>query len=581
MLQLLYLLVSHPLIRLTAILLLSLYSIYRYYQSKCNYWEKQGVQTASVGLWTRLTKPGHKWEQDLYRRYGKCFGIYELTQPVLYLSDPVLIRDVLVKDFHSFVDRRIVGTGTDPVLDNMVGNLHGDQWKRVRSLMTPSFSSGKIRQMLPLIGECLQTMDKNLRSVSTAVAANTTDGSSLLLQEGSDMKRLFGAYSMEVIIQIAFGTKVDALFDEDNPIIRNVRKFFSGYLNLRLLALFFMPSVVQWIKMKIFDLKVTQFFRDFILKIIEDRSSSSRRQQQQQRDLKTGDNIIKKRVDFLQLMLDSISTDTTDNKDIITDKVDITDSSDINSQEKYRQLSSTSMKTSVKSLSIDELISQCVLFFVAGYETTATVLSITTHLLAKNPVVQEKLYNEINEYFKHNGQKHIDDDDDDNDDHYFKHNSQKDVDYDLLFSLKYLDAVIMESMRLYPAVPFLERQASDDYTLGSTGIQIRKGQMVRIPIYAMHHDEANFPGADQFRPERFLAANNNVHHKQHDPYVYLPFGAGPRNCLGMRLAQIEAKLALAYAVNKYRFIDIGKPIEIVDSFIIMTPKKVMVRVEKR
>ncbi|XP_054154644.1 cytochrome P450 3A24-like [Oppia nitens] len=534
MLQLLYLLVSHPLIKWTAIVLISLYAIYRYILSKCDYWEKQGVQTASVGLWTRMTRHGHEWEQDLYRRYGKCFGVYELNRPVLYLSDPVLIRDVLVKDFHSFINRRSFGTGSDPLIDNIVGNLRGDQWKRVRSLMSPTFTTGKLKRMMPLIGECLQTMDKNLRSVSAA--ANTTDGSSSLpplpVLE-TDMKRLFGAYSMEVIIQVAFGTKVDALFDEDNPIIRNIQKFFSRDLNLRMLTLFLAPSVAKWLKLTIFDTKATKFFCDFTVKIIEDRS---RRRQQQQRELKTGDNIItEKRVDFLQLMLDSISETTTD------DNKDITDGY----LEKYGQLSNV------------ELLSQCLVFFIAGYETTATTLSITTHLLAKNPVVQEKLFEEV--------------------DHYFKHNSQKDVDYDILHSLKYLDAVIMESMRLYPAAPFLERQATDDYTLGSTGIQIKKGQLIHIPIYAMHRDEANFPGADQFRPERFLA--DNVH--KHDPYVYLPFGAGPRNCLGMRLAQMETKLALVYAVYKYRFIDTGKPIEFYNSLGIITPKKVMVRVEKR
>ncbi|CAG2176259.1 unnamed protein product, partial [Oppiella nova] len=63
----------------------------KYFDRKCDYWRKQGVRTASVSLYTRLTKQCIDWERDLYVRNGKCFGVYELGKPVLYLSDPELI----------------------------------------------------------------------------------------------------------------------------------------------------------------------------------------------------------------------------------------------------------------------------------------------------------------------------------------------------------------------------------------------------------------------------------------------------------------------------------------------------------
>ncbi|XP_054154723.1 cytochrome P450 3A24-like [Oppia nitens] len=504
------------------------------------YWESQGIQTASVGLWAQYRKPLQELEIDLYRRYGKCFGYYEMSKPVLYLSDPVLIRDVLVKDFHSFANKRSSGNGSDPLTDNMVANLNGENWKRVRSLITPAFSTKKLKQMLPLIDECLETMDKNLRTMSA------DNGSS---RDGSDMKRLFGAYSMEVIIQVAFGVKVDALFDEDNPIIRNVQSFFSQDLNLKILVMLAMPSLAGWLGLTFFDPKATKFFQDFTQQIIDER--------RRHHELKTGDNHSnnnhQKRVDFLQIMLDSMMTTTTDDTDI-TGK---TDGIDTNLMGKFVDENVSPKKSIDKILTNNELQSQCLLFFIAGYETTATTLSILAYLLAKNPVVQEKLFNEV--------------------DQYFKHDSQKDNDYDiLLHSLKYLDAVIMESMRLYPFTPYLEREASDDYQL-RTGIQIRKGQLVHIPSYAMHRDDQLFPDADQFQPERFLAPANT----KHNQYVYLPFGIGPRICLGVRLAEIEAKLGLAYAVHKYRFHDTGKPMEFYYNSGVMQTKKIMVRVEKR
>ncbi len=85
--------------------------------------------------------------------------------------------------------------------------------------------------------------------------------------------------------------------------------------------------------------------------------------------------------------------------------------------------------------------------------------------------------------------------------------------------------------------------------MGNTGLTLFKGQTVEIPVYAIHHSEEYFPNADKFIPERFLPENR---HKI-IPYSYLPFGAGPRNCIGMRFALTEAKLGLASIIQKYRF----------------------------
>jgi hypothetical protein len=81
--------------------------IFRYLPSKCDYWESQGVPTASVSLFTRIRRPMQEWEQELVQKNGKIFGIYEITNPVLFLSEPDLIKDILVKDFHIFPNRRV------------------------------------------------------------------------------------------------------------------------------------------------------------------------------------------------------------------------------------------------------------------------------------------------------------------------------------------------------------------------------------------------------------------------------------------------------------------------------------------
>ena len=113
--------------------------------------------------------------------------------------------------------------------------------------------------------------------------------------------------------------------------------------------------------------------------------------------------------------------------------------------------------------------------------------------------------------------------------------------------MKYLDMVIDETLRLFPAVARTDRVASNDYEF--EGIKMKKGQVVGVPIYALHHDPDIYPNPEEFQPERFSEENK----KKRDNEAYIPFGAGPRNCIGMRFALMEIKLIMATILSKYRF----------------------------
>jgi cytochrome P450 len=100
--------------------------------------------------------------------------------------------------------------------------------------------------------------------------------------------------------------------------------------------------------------------------------------------------------------------------------------------------------------------------------------------------------------------------------------------------LPYTEQVIKESMRLYPPAWSIGRQATDDVTV--MGYRIPKNSVVSLSFYHMHRNEAFWEDANAFKPERFAEGN------EHDRYVYLPFGAGPRVCVGNSFAMMEAQL---------------------------------------
>ncbi|CAG2109522.1 unnamed protein product, partial [Medioppia subpectinata] len=166
----------------------------------------------------------------------------------------------------------------------------------------------------------------------------------------------------------------------------------------------------------------------------------------------------------------------------------------------------------------DEMIAQMFIVLLAGYETTASTLSFCSYELALNPDVQQKLYEEVMTLMDTNGE----------------------IDYEVLIKLPFLDAVIAETLRLHTPLVKIGRIAAKDYRLGNTGITVYKGQALEIPVYAIHHSKEYYPNAEMFIPDRFLPENRH----QIIPYTYLPFGSGPRNCIGMRFALMEVKLVL-------------------------------------
>nr|CAD91347.1 hypothetical protein [Homo sapiens] len=118
--------------------------------------------------------------------------------------------------------------------------------------------------------------------------------------------------------------------------------------------------------------------------------------------------------------------------------------------------------------------------------------------------------------------------------------------YDAVVQMEYLDMVVNETLRLFPVAIRLERTCKKDVEIN--GVFIPKGSMVVIPTYALHHDPKYWTEPEEFRPERFSKKKDSI-----DPYIYTPFGTGPRNCIGMRFALMNMKLALIRVLQNFSF----------------------------
>ncbi|XP_007544552.2 cytochrome P450 3A56 [Poecilia formosa] len=178
-----------------------------------------------------------------------------------------------------------------------------------------------------------------------------------------------------------------------------------------------------------------------------------------------------------------------------------------------------------KRLSDHEILSQSMIFIFAGYETSSSSLTFLAYNLATNPEIMRKLQEEIDSTFP----------------------NKAPVQYQPLMEMDYLDSVINESLRLFPIAARLERVAKASVEIN--GLVIPKDMVVLVPTWPLHRDPEIWPEPEKFKPERFSKKNK----EDIDPYTYMPFGVGPRNCIGMRFALVVMKLAVVEILQRYSF----------------------------
>ncbi|XP_013364905.1 PREDICTED: cytochrome P450 3A9-like [Chinchilla lanigera] len=372
-----------------------------------------------------------KFDAECYKKYGKIWGLYEGRQPVLFITDPDMLKTVLVKEFYSaFTNRKPLRPAI--LMRKSLIVSQNEQWKRIRTLLSPTFSSGKLKEMFPIIEQYADVLLKNLKR-------EAEKGVPVPMKEKQNTQLRKKKY---------------------NP----NKALFS-----------FLIPVFEVFNISVFAKEPIQFFENFVRRIRENRQ----------------DNNQKHRVDILQLMINSQNFQETE---------------------------------SYKALSDGEIAAHSIVFIFADYETTSSALSFIMCELATHLDVQKKLQQEIDAALPNKALPT----------------------YDVLGEMEYLDMVVNETLRLYPIVSRTQRVCKKDVEVN--GVFISKGTVVMVPIFVLHHDPKYWQNSEDFRPESRFSKKNK---ENLESYVYMPFGAGPRNCIGMRFALLNIKLAITKVLQNF------------------------------
>nr|WCC58117.1 cytochrome P450 [Pharsalia antennata] len=171
----------------------------------------------------------------------------------------------------------------------------------------------------------------------------------------------------------------------------------------------------------------------------------------------------------------------------------------------------------------EEISREIILFLLAGTDTSGVTLIFTFTLLAMNPEIQEKVYQEVIRTV----------------------GLERPVSHSDLPHLKYMERVLFETMRILPVTPIIERYAESDIDLGNKIIPA--GTNILISVFNLHRSEAYWKNPLEFNPDRFLPEEVAERH----PYAYIPFSGGPRNCIGMKYALMMMKTTVAHVIRNY------------------------------
>nr|XP_020658073.1 cytochrome P450 3A24-like isoform X2 [Pogona vitticeps] len=471
--------------------LLVLYGIWPY-----NFFKKLGIPGPRplpfVGTFLEYRHGLNDFDLKCHQKYGTIWGIFDGRQPLLAILDPSIIKTILVKEFYThFTNRRDFGLNGE--LDTSILIVADEHWKRIRTVLSPTFTSGRLKEMMPIINRYGEIL---VKTVQKKVENN----------ESVDTKAIFGAYSMDVVASTSFSIDIDSINNPNDPFVLNIKKLTKfNFVNPLLILIVVFPSLkplLEKLNFALLSSSVVTFFTAVLKKIKNNRQKNKHME----------------RVDFLQLMVDSqISGDTSDGAN------------------------------SYKALTDKEILAQAIIFIFAGYETTSNTLSYLSYFLAIHPDVQQKLQEEIDEMLP----------------------KQAPPTYEVILQMEYLDMVINETLRLYPVGGRIERVCKNNVEIN--GVTIPKGTVVMIPAFVLHRLPEYWSEPEEFRPERFSKENKETL----DPYTFLPFGAGPRNCIGMRFAFLVIKMAVVVLLQKFSFRTCEEtpiPLEL-DSKGFMQPKK--------
>ncbi|XP_050027114.1 cytochrome P450 3A6-like [Dermacentor andersoni] len=478
-----------------------------------NFFKKCGIPGPAPNiLFGNILEMYKKSPTKAYRewidKYGDVVGYFNGYRPVVLVADLDLLRSIQVKDFQDFTDRALLFQAKRPPSPQNKGllQLTSTRWKEVRSVLTPSFTTSKLKMMSPGI---ISAVEKLVCKIGQKAETG----------EEFEAGEMYAALALDVICKSALGIDYNLQDHPRHGFLLFCRMLFGCAFSFIAVILNAFPAWES--PLRFINSHWLRYQNGGVHPFIDVQEKCKRIVTQRQKDSSL------RQKDLLQLMIDA--KDAHVDLDTVT-SAQLTAGED-NDQELLQNKAfgvSARRDLSVFNKAVlddDDITQNAFVVLVGGFETTSNTMALVTHMLVHHPEVQEKVREELLSVV----------------------GPEEAITYNTVQNLPYMNSVIQETIRLYPpAFAFVTREAVVDKEYGK--FRIPAGTAIMAATEYIHRDPRHWDHPDEFDAERFLPENKS----KINSMAMQGFGNGPRNCIGMRFAHMELRYTFAHILRKYR-----------------------------
>ncbi|CAG9824138.1 unnamed protein product [Phaedon cochleariae] len=493
----------------TILLIISLVMLIYYYTIKpLYYWKNRGVKQGPMlrayldnffAIFRRQSAA--HLIQNMYHSFtdSRYFGFYQFNVPTLMVTDTELIKLIMIKDFDYFTDHRsFVPADIDPLWGKNLFALTGAEWRQMRPTLSPSFTSSKMKGMFFLMKDCAETFVRHFLDKNEDVVT-------------VEIKDVMTRYCNDVIATTSFGIEVNSLDQPDNEFYRMGKKatnFQSFSKQMRFIGYVISPTIYRLLGLRLFEDDVETFFKSLVDDTIKIREEKG---------------IV--RHDMIHLLMEARKGIQENEEKGMADTG-------------FATVEEANLGKISRELTNEDITAQALVFFFAGFDSVSSMMCFLAYELVANPEIQDKLREEISKTLEMCKGK---------------------LTYEALVNMKYMDMVFSEVLRKWPINIATDRVCTKPYTIepvlpDEQPVHLEKGTYILFPQYGIQHDPELYPEPERFDPERF----NDENKANIKPCSYLPFGLGPRNCIGSRFALLEVKILFFNVLANFDIVPVEK-----------------------
>lgn len=456
------------------------------------------------------------------------FRLWIGQEPVVCVWKPEMVELVLSDNF--LLEKSYHYDFLRPWLGNGLLTSPGKIWRPRRKLLVPSFHFNILQAFVPVFDRKSKFLVRNIKSKLKETISNAEDkrketgNDNIDVSTVVDITPVVTACTLDAICETIMGVSIDAQENPNNDYCQSVYIVGETFLERIIQPRYWLDTIFRFTELgKLYTYHLNKL-HSFTRKVIAE----------------------KKREKLGPEVMSDASKSLSSGSSLLATKLKVLEKNSVDSFQAMKKdgpklpkafldLLLEKLNTSGnQKLSDEEIREEVDTFMFEGHDTTAMALSWTLFLLGHNEEVQRKLQIEVDQLY---ADQFLNDDD-------FE---QTDLELEHIKKLKYLDCVIKEALRLCPSVPFIGRQTTSNLKLGD--YVVPPGSVIFVLIYQLHRNSDIYPNPEQFDPDRFLPENTIGRH----PFAYVPFSAGPRNCIGQKFAMAEMKTILLHLIRNFKF----------------------------